>query len=287
MRIKSPQEEKTSTKVKSNFNFRGKIGEFKIFSFLRKIFSLIISWLKVLVGKAKLFLEKQKDIFPQNLKDQSYKKKVVASVLGLAFLLLGGIYFFNNSFQEKISEVTEAEADLLEEEIGEDEEEAGEYQTNLRLVINTEKLKIDTPVFNDEDNRIDYYLTLGAAKHKTTMFPNRKSGNTVISGHSSGQNEQAEQENPNYVLFRDLDRLEKGDQVKLFYNEEEFIYQVFEQKVVTGDDVSILKQTAEREELQIGDEVLLTIPEEGQLTFIVAYNPLTYKHVECRLKLKS
>ena len=35
--------------------------------------------------------------------------------------------------------------------------------------------------------------------------------------------------------------------------------------------LGILKQTAEREELQIGDEVLLTIPEEGQLTFIVAY----------------
>ena len=35
--------------------------------------------------------------------------------------------------------------------------------------------------------------------------------------------------------------------------------------------LGILKQTAEREELQIGDEVLLTIPEEGQLTFTVAY----------------
>ena len=35
--------------------------------------------------------------------------------------------------------------------------------------------------------------------------------------------------------------------------------------------LGILRQTAEREELQIGDEVLLTIPEEGQLTFIVSY----------------
>jgi len=35
--------------------------------------------------------------------------------------------------------------------------------------------------------------------------------------------------------------------------------------------LGILKQTAEREELQIGDEVLLTIPEEGKLTFVVSY----------------
>jgi len=35
--------------------------------------------------------------------------------------------------------------------------------------------------------------------------------------------------------------------------------------------LGILKQTAEREELQIGDEVILTIPEEGQLTFTVSY----------------
>ncbi len=35
--------------------------------------------------------------------------------------------------------------------------------------------------------------------------------------------------------------------------------------------IGILKQTAEREELFVGDEVVLTIPEEGERTFTVAY----------------
>ena len=37
------------------------------------------------------------------------------------------------------------------------------------------------------------------------------------------------------------------------------------------DAIGILKQTAEREELFVGDEVVLTIPEEGERTFTVAY----------------
>ena len=37
------------------------------------------------------------------------------------------------------------------------------------------------------------------------------------------------------------------------------------------DSIGILKQTAEREELFVGDEVVLTIPEEGEKTFTVAY----------------
>ena len=40
---------------------------------------------------------------------------------------------------------------------------------------------------------------------------------------------------------------------------------------INKNAVGILKRTAEREELKIGDEVLLTIPEEGQVTFIVSY----------------
>ena len=35
--------------------------------------------------------------------------------------------------------------------------------------------------------------------------------------------------------------------------------------------IGILKQTAEREELFVGDEVVLTIPEEGERTFTVSY----------------
>ncbi len=37
------------------------------------------------------------------------------------------------------------------------------------------------------------------------------------------------------------------------------------------DAIGILKQTAEREELFVGDEIVLTIPEEGERTFTVAY----------------
>ncbi len=35
--------------------------------------------------------------------------------------------------------------------------------------------------------------------------------------------------------------------------------------------IGVLKQTAEREELFVGDEIVLTIPEEGERTFIVSY----------------
>ncbi len=105
------------------------------------------------------------------------------------------------------------------------------------LSINTENLNIEAPIVNGVTFAD---LSRGLGKHRTTAFPNEESGNVVISGHRWYPGD-----NINYTIFKDLDKLNIGNRVSIFYKDKEYIYEIFEQKTLDADAIEILEQTEE------------------------------------------
>ncbi len=112
------------------------------------------------------------------------------------------------------------------------------------LEVQTDKVKIKAPIVNGiKDSDLDR----GLGRHKTMAMPGEK-GNLVISGHrwKFGNN-------PARTAFIDLDKLKKGDRVKIHYNKHIFEYEIVESGVVKPNDKGV------KEILKKTDEPILTL----------------------------
>lgn len=91
----------------------------------------------------------------------------------------------------------------------------------------------------DPNNEKEYQwaLTKGVAHAKGTVFPGQF-GNVFIFAHSAGNFYEANQFNAVFYL---LDKMEKGDDIFLFYHGEKFQYQVTDKKIVDATAVEYFK----------------------------------------------
>jgi LPXTG-site transpeptidase (sortase) family protein len=119
--------------------------------------------------------------------------------------------------------------------------------TEFNLTI--EKLKINVPVIPNVDGKNEEIyndaLNNGVAHYKNTALPNSGS-NIVIFGHSSailGMGRYAD-------IFANLDNLDQGDEIKLIFNQKEYLYLVSEINIIAADDFSLVSPT-ERERLTL------------------------------------
>ncbi len=93
----------------------------------------------------------------------------------------------------------------------------------------------DTQAFQ---NDILKGLETGVVHYPMTALPGQK-GNFVLTGHSSyyswkpGEFKDA---------FASMHNVEIGDKITVYYNQQKYIYEVIEKKVVAPDDVSVLNQ---------------------------------------------
>lgn len=104
------------------------------------------------------------------------------------------------------------------------------------------KLSVWVPVVSNVDgtNKTAYNKALlsGVAHHKNTALPGKK-GNIFIFGHSStwnGTGQYAE-------VFKNLNNLEKNDQIIIYYQNKEYKYSVWQKEVIAADDFSYLEPT--------------------------------------------
>lgn len=81
-------------------------------------------------------------------------------------------------------------------------------------------------------------LTLGVAHAKGSVYPGQ-AGNVFIFSHSSVNFYEANRYNSVFYL---LNKMEKGDDIYLFYQGEKFIYKVGDKKVIEADDLAYLNQ---------------------------------------------
>ncbi len=106
------------------------------------------------------------------------------------------------------------------------------------------KLKIQAPIIWSVDgfNKREYFKALedGVAHFKGTPLPGQK-GNCVIFGHSSFY----KNAKGNYkFVFKELNRLNAGDKIKITYNKQLFVYTVKEKKIIAPTDFSIFAPSA-------------------------------------------
>jgi len=82
-------------------------------------------------------------------------------------------------------------------------------------------------------------LTQGVAHAQGSGLPGH-TGNSFIFAHSSGNWYEANQYNSIFYL---LHKLEKGDEIDLYYEKQKYIYKVTEKKLVNADEVRYLGDT--------------------------------------------
>jgi len=177
------------------------------------------------------------------------RKKIVLFVL-LVFVLLLMVFFLLKYFKDRNARRYD-QADLVVRssetvvKTNEKKEEQKEKQTKKEFTefgdfwieINTDDLKIKAPIV---EGVTDYKLSQGVGHHKTTARPNREKGNVVLSGHRW-----FDRDEPAFKVFENLDKLKIGDKIRVHYKGEDFVYEVFDTKIVPEDAVEILDQTKE------------------------------------------
>lgn len=105
------------------------------------------------------------------------------------------------------------------------------------------KISVTAPIIfveTYEESVIDSNLLNGVVHYYQTAEPG-KVGNSFITGHSS--NYWWQKGDYNYI-FANLEKLVVGDQAKIYYQGNKFLYQVTSIKVVEPTDLSVLEQTS-------------------------------------------
>jgi LPXTG-site transpeptidase (sortase) family protein len=90
-------------------------------------------------------------------------------------------------------------------------------------------------------------LSRGVAHAKNSSTPNA-GGNTFIFAHSAGSWYQANQFNAVFYL---LDKLVKGDEVIVYYQNQKYIYLVQQTKLINSNEISYLSASAGKNQLTL------------------------------------
>lgn len=121
--------------------------------------------------------------------------------------------------------------------------------TEFSLVI--PKIKVNTPVIKNIDPRdpkqYQQALTQGVAHAKDSAFPGFP-GNVFIFAHSATDWYQANRYNAVFYL---TNKLEKDDQIILYYQGSKYIYKVVDKKIVEASDIKYLTDSTDKYSLTL------------------------------------
>jgi LPXTG-site transpeptidase (sortase) family protein len=164
-------------------------------------------------------------------------------------LIFSGIFLFLNapiiftrsqsvdSAKSKIISIQEMQSAKMESSAPLD---PGEQVPQISTIV-IPKIGITAPVVTAQSNSeadIQASLTRGVVHYPGTANPG-EFGNVFVTGHSS--NFWWIKGSYNYV-FANLDKLAVGDQAKIYYNGNKYVYSVAEVKTVLPSEVSVLSQ---------------------------------------------
>lgn len=159
---------------------------------------------------------------------KNYGKKSV-SVATVLLLTIVAVFVVANPLEKKTEKTLQ-------------EKEYDEQQTTNRIRhfgIEIEKIDLKAPVIqNVNGEKADSYnaaLEKGLAHFRGTAVPG-ENNNVFIFGHSFFQNP----ENEYGKIFSNLGELEKGDEIVVYYRDENFQYFVTDKKIIEESDVSVL-----------------------------------------------
>lgn len=192
---------------------------------------------KKLLKKMSMNLRKAREVIA--------KRKMLFLVLFILISLVWGLLVFlllnyqknnklaltENGQEINIEDNTEEQIDF-DDEMDEEDETLGDFW----LEIDTENLKIKSTIVEGSSSES---LDQGIGHHVTTAFPNRRTGNVVLSGHRWLK---GADKNPAREVFIDLDKLKVGDKIKIHYEGELFVYKVTGSKIFEVDSAGNQKE---------------------------------------------
>jgi sortase A len=163
---------------------------------------------------------------------------ITSSILFLVWSFLPVIWEEGRYYLEKnrpVTVVTQKEADALPSGPGQERNILKPVDENFGVVI--PKILANAKVIADVDpnNSVEYQkaLSQGVAQAKGSASPGEE-GNVFIFSHSGVDFYEANRYNAVFYL---LDKLEKGDEILLFYQGKKIVYRVKEKKTVGSEEV--------------------------------------------------
>jgi len=157
--------------------------------------------------------------------------------LSLFFIFLLIFSYFSFFQNPKVFHFSSKEKEIKKEEISDNIGEFG---------IKIDKIDVLAPVILEVDgaDKEKYMAELekGVAHFKGTFLPSEGS-NIFIFGHSSTTSGRG----PFAKIFARLGELERGDKITVFYQDTEYVYSVFEKKVVEKTELGVLDPTREEQ----------------------------------------
>lgn len=171
--------------------------------------------------------------------------------------LAGTTYYINSSNNQELNDHPKEEVNIIPK------------STDFGIVI--PKINANAPIFANIDpfkeNEFLPILKKGIAHAKGTSFPGH-GGNIFLFAHSASGILEVQQYN---AIFYLITKLEKGDQIIIYYKETPYYYYVFEKKIVSPEAINYLGKTGQEE-----------------LTLQTCYPPgTTMKRLVVRAKLES
>jgi LPXTG-site transpeptidase (sortase) family protein len=106
---------------------------------------------------------------------------------------------------------------------------------DIYFKIETSGVKIVVPVVEGVS---EADLKKGIGHHPETPWPDKKSGNVILAGHSSD----IDPNNDYGQIFRDLNKVKIGDQVLIIYPNSEYIYKVIGRYEIAPTDTTLFGQ---------------------------------------------
>ena len=178
------------------------------------------------------------------LKFRFAKEHTIALLILLFILVVGLGYYF--IFWDNISGNGGGITSLVKSQKSfeaSDEFDENPVDQNFGLVI--PKIQVNVPIVKDVDgtNEGTYMneLLKGVAHYKGTGLPGTK-GNIFVFGHSSSDYWKPSDYKE---TFRYLDELEDDEEIRVYYEGEEYKYKVIENRVIAADDMSVLSSKGE------------------------------------------
>ena len=167
------------------------------------------------------------------------RKVLLLISFALCFLIISVLSYtlylkiLSKSKPEELDVVNTTQEQVKEEE----KEEIGEF------VLKIEKIGVEALVIRGVDptdeEEYNKYLLNGVLHMTGTALPGEV-GNVFIYGHSSSKDSRLYGR-----IFTDIYKLDSGDIIEVYFNNEYYFYEVFEQKVVEKTDLSVVKPTDE------------------------------------------
>lgn len=162
-------------------------------------------------------------------KNQKKNKKKGCLLLGILLILIGTgmvlIKYYQrneiqdleenniNDFYELQEEISSNQENEIKQEKQEEKVEENVYREPYLAVLKIDKINLERGIYsiNSKNNNVNKNIQL----LKESNLPDKENGNVIIAGHSG---------NSYKAYFKNLVKLNNGDEAKLVYNSKTYIY---------------------------------------------------------------